>query len=214
MSREEFNEKYASPKFYWGTKPSNLVKNFAPLANSGHALDLGMGEGRDAIFLAQKGFDVVGVDNSEIGIEKCNDRTKKLGVEVKTKLHDVRRFRIAKNKYSLILSNNIFQFITKSEAHQVSGSIVDGLKKGGLVIASVLTYDDPRYREYKKKTTELEPGTFLMVNGDIYSLYDYRELLELFTSLRLLYYAEYDFYDTTHGEGHWNGIAELVAKKH
>lgn len=213
MSKEEFNEKYASPKFYWGTKPSNLTRNFAPLANTGPALDLGMGEGRDAIFLAQKGFDVIGVDNSEKGIEKCRSRAEKVGVDVKTKLEDVRHFKIAKNKYTLTLSNNLFQFITKSEAHQVSRNIIDGLRKGGLVIASVLTYDDPRYKEYKKKTTELEPGTFLMVNGDMYSFYDYRELLELFTSLRLLYYAEYDYYDTTHGEGHWHGIAELVAKK-
>ena len=136
-----------------------------------------------------------------------------MGVKVKTVASDIRDFKVAKNKYSLILSDSLFQFITKSEAHQIAQRIVAGLKKGGLVITSVFTYDDPRYKELKKKTTELEPGTFLMVSGDVYSLYDYRELMKLFDPLRLLYYTEYDYYDTTHGKEHWHGVAELVAKK-
>lgn len=212
MSKELFDEKYSGKKFYWGTKPSSLVKNFASLANLGHALDLGMGEGRDAIYLSQQDFSVTGVEYSETGIQKCLQRAERLGVNVNAVNKDVRDFRIAKSKYSLILLNNMFQFITKSEAHQVSCSITSGLKKGGLVIASVFTYDDPRYSEFKKKTTELEPGTFLMMSGEVYSFYDYGELLGFFKPLRLLYYTEYDFYDTHGGRGgHWHGIAELVA---
>ncbi|MBU1319994.1 MAG: class I SAM-dependent methyltransferase [candidate division Zixibacteria bacterium] len=214
MSKEQFDQKYAGKKFYWGTKPSSLVKNFASLANLGQALDLGMGEGRDAIYLAQQDFSVTGVEFSETGIQKCQQRAERLGVNVNTVNKDVRDFRIAKGKYSLILLNNMFQYITKSEAHHVSQGIVSGLKKGGLVIASVFTYDDPRYGEYKKKTTELEPGTFLLMSGEVYSFYDYSELLEFFKPLRLLYYTEYDYYDTHGGKsGHWHGVAELVAMR-
>jgi cyclopropane fatty-acyl-phospholipid synthase-like methyltransferase len=214
MPKETYDQRYAPKKFYWGTKPSNLVKNFAKLANIGHALDLGMGEGRDAIYLAQQEFRVKGVDQSQVGVDKCLRRAKQLGLKVDVVVDDVRHFRIAKNKYSLILSNSLFQYITKSEAHQVSRNVISGLKKGGLVIASVFTYDDPRYREYKKKCNELEPGTFLLVSGDIYSLYDYRELMTFFESLRLLYYTEYDYLHNRGGRGdHWHGIAEIVAKK-
>jgi SAM-dependent methyltransferase len=191
MTKVTFDQKYASKKLYWGAKPSNLVKNFAKLAKIDHALDLGMGEGRDSIYLAKEQFKVIGVDQSEVG-----------------------HFKIAQNKYSLIVSNNLFQYITKSEAHQIARDIIAGLKKGGLIIASVFTYDDPRYKEFKRKCNELEPGSFLQVSGDIYSLYDYRELMTFFDSLRLLYYTEYDYYETHAGKGaHWHGIAELVAKK-
>ena len=214
MTREVFDQKYAPEKLYWGAKPSNLVKNFAKLAKTDHALDLGMGEGRDAIYLAQQKFKVTGVDQSGIGIEKCRKRAEKLGLELKTVVRDVRHFKIAKNKYALIVSNSLFQFITKSEAHQVARDITAGLRKGGIIIASVFTYDDPRYKEFKKKCNELEPGAFLLVSGDICSLYDYRELMTLFDSLRLLYYTEYDYYDNHPGKGaHWHGVAELVAQK-
>jgi len=214
MTRETIDRKYASKKLYWGAKPSNLVGKFAKLAEIDHALDLGMGEGRDSVYLAQQKFKVTGVDQSELGIQKCRKRAAKSGLELKTVVDDVRHFKIAKSKYSLIVSNSLFQFITKSEAHQVARNIIGGLKKGGLIIASVFTYDDPRYREYKKKCNELEPGTFLLVSGDIYSLYDYRELMTFFDSLRLLYYTEYDYYENHPGRGaHWHGVAELVAKK-
>lgn len=214
MTREVFDQKYASEKLYWGAKPSNLVRNFAKLAKTDHALDLGMGEGRDAIYLAQQKFKVTGVDQSGVGIEKCQKRAEKLGLELKTVVGDVRHFKIAKNKYALIVSNSLFQFITKSEAHQVARGITAGLRKGGIIIASVFTYDDPRYKEFKKKCNELEPGSFLLVSGDICSLYDYRELMTLFDSLRLLYYTEYDYYDNHPGKGaHWHGVAELVAQK-
>ncbi len=214
MHKDTFNQKYDSKKLYWGTRPSDLVKNFASLATPGNAVDLGMGEGRDSIYLAQRGFNVTGVDQSEIGVRKCLKRAEKLGVNIKTVVSDVRSFKIAKSRYSLILSNNLFQYITKSEAQHVARNIIRGLKKGGLVIASVFTYDDPRFKEYRKKTTELEPGSFLLVSGDIYSLYDYGELIDLFSPLRILYYSEYDYFHT-HGDtkGHWHGIAELVAKK-
>lgn len=214
MHKETFDQKYGSKRLYWGTKPSDLVRNFASLATPGRAVDLGMGEGRNSIFLAQRGFAVTGVEQSEIGVAKCLKRADKLGVNIKTSVCDVRHFKIAKSKYSLILSSNLFQFITKSEAHDVAHNIISGLKKGGLVIATVFTYDDPRYMEYRKKTTELEPGTFLLVSGDIYSLYDYGELMEFFKPLRILHYSEYNYYDVRgSAKGHWHGVAELVAKK-
>jgi len=214
MHKETFDQKYGSKRLYWGTKPSDLVRNYASLATPGRAVDLGMGEGRDSIFLAQRGFTVTGVEQSEIGVAKCLKRSDKLGVNIKTSICDVRHFKIAKSKYSLILSSNLFQFITKSEAHDVAHNIISGLKKGGLVIATVFTYDDPRYKEYRKKTTELEPGTFLLVSGDICSLYDYGELMEFFKPLRIFHYSEYNYFDARGGtKGHWHGVAELVAKK-
>jgi len=214
MWKESFDEKYASRKLYWGNKPSSLVKNFASLAQTGRALDLGMGEGRDTLFLARQGFSVTGIDHSEVGIEKCLSRAEKEGLQVNAIIGDVRKFKIARAKYSLIVANSLFQYITKSEAQGVARHIMQGLKKGGVVIASVFTYDDPRYKEFKRKTTELEPGSFLSVNGDIYSLYDFRELLCFFDPLRLLYYSEYDYLHNHGGRGeHWHGVAELVARK-
>jgi 2-polyprenyl-3-methyl-5-hydroxy-6-metoxy-1,4-benzoquinol methylase len=213
MSKESFDQKYSTKKLYWGSKPSNLVRGFSSLASLGHALDLGMGEGRDSIYLAQRQFNVTGVDHSKIGVEKCVRRAEKLGVKVSTVLNDVRDYTIQRGKYSLIVSNSLFQYVTKSEAQSMARHIIGGLKKGGIVMVSVFTYDDPRYKEFKKKTTELEPGTFLLVSGDIYSLYNYRELLCLFEPLRILYYTEYDYYHEQAGTGHWHGIADLVAKK-
>lgn len=49
----------------WGLEPDHLLKDYARLIPKGMVLDLGIGEGRDALFLAKMGYEVEGIDISE-----------------------------------------------------------------------------------------------------------------------------------------------------
>jgi len=158
-------------------------------------------------------FDVTGVESVESGVEKCLQQAQERDLHVKAIVADACDFKIAVRKYSLILAINLFQFISKTDAADLITNIIDGLKKGGIFICQTFTYDDPSYKVRKKKSKEIEPGVFVDGTGNIYSLYDYGELLSLTSQLRPIYYREYDFYDTNRGAPHWHGVVELVAKK-
>lgn len=70
MSDISFDENYRDSGCYWGEEPSSPVKGILDYISSGEALVLGVGEGRNALFLAKNGFKVVGVDKSREGIKK------------------------------------------------------------------------------------------------------------------------------------------------
>ena len=82
-----------------------LVELVEPL-NPGRALDLGCGPGRNAIWLAHKGWQVTGVDASSVGLAQAQDRATLAGVELETVQFDVLSYR-PKSKVDLIVIANI-----------------------------------------------------------------------------------------------------------
>jgi SAM-dependent methyltransferase len=220
---KNYEEIYGKDELYWGSNPSDLVKRYGELAPSGAALDLGMGEGRDVLYLAGLGHDVTGVDSTQSGVAKCLGLARQKGLSIKAVSADVRQFKIPKNRFSLILAVNLFQFLAKHEAQEIIAKATEGLKRGGLFLCETFSVDDPHYKAHKKSSKEISPGTFRDGAGNIYSLYDYGEILrmccpqlhspKLTPKLRVIHYAEFDFYDTTHGPAHWHGLVNFVGKK-
>jgi len=54
--------KYKEQGLLWGMKPNPYVVKIPEIISSGNTLDIGVGEGRNAIFLAKRGFEVTGID--------------------------------------------------------------------------------------------------------------------------------------------------------
>ena len=70
MDRAEWDERYSSAEFEWTTRPNQFVAaELADLA-PGRALDLAAGEGRNAVWLAERGWSVTAVDFSRVGLDK------------------------------------------------------------------------------------------------------------------------------------------------
>jgi tellurite methyltransferase len=70
-------------RFIWGTRPSALAREVSELVgHQARVLDLGCGEGRDSVFLAQQGHDVVGVDLAPDGLRKAARLADHRGVRV------------------------------------------------------------------------------------------------------------------------------------
>ncbi len=68
--RAMWNERYASKEFVWTAKPNQFLVAEAANLTPGRAIDLAAGEARNAVFLAEKGWQVLAVDFSEIGLDK------------------------------------------------------------------------------------------------------------------------------------------------
>ena len=75
-----WNEKYATEKYLFGQKSIPFLQDHVDLLPKGHVLDLAMGEGRNGVFLATKGFQVTGVDISAEGLKKAETLAAELGV--------------------------------------------------------------------------------------------------------------------------------------
>lgn len=100
MSEPVYDERYARPGLYWGSKPTQLARDVVRIVRSlprppRTLVDLGSGEGRDSIYFARQGYRVSGVDISSVGVRKAERRASRLGVSVRFLVGDIRTYRLS-----------------------------------------------------------------------------------------------------------------------
>jgi SAM-dependent methyltransferase len=71
MDRAAWDERYASSEYVWDVAPNRFVEAHLAGYPPGTAVDLAAGEGRNAVWLAERGWQVVAVDHSEVGLAKA-----------------------------------------------------------------------------------------------------------------------------------------------
>jgi SAM-dependent methyltransferase len=82
MEREQWDERYRADELIWKAEPNRfLVEEVAGRA-PGRALDLACGEGRNALWLAERGWQVTAVDFSAVGLEKARRLAFERGLEL------------------------------------------------------------------------------------------------------------------------------------
>ena len=83
MDAKSWDERYATSEYVWKFEPNQfVVAHLADLA-PGTAIDLGAGEGRNAVWLAQQGWTVTAVDFSEVALDKGRRLAAETDVDVK-----------------------------------------------------------------------------------------------------------------------------------
>jgi cyclopropane fatty-acyl-phospholipid synthase-like methyltransferase len=200
---EYFEKLYAETACKWGLKPDFILVHFLELFPRGIVLDLGMGEGRNAIFLAEKGFDVEGLDVSKTAIERCIQLAKERNVVINAHVCDLKDFKITKEKYSLIIAAGAsLNFLKKSEIEKVARKITRGVKKGGFVFISVVSTDDPACKKLRARQVPTEENTFYVSRiGTYVHYFTYKEIKKLFSGMQTIIHLkglELDFHDAPH----------------
>ena len=186
--RKRWNEKFRVEKYTLGKEANPFLRRHIRLLPKGKALDIAAGEGKNAVFLAQHGFDVEAVDISKIGLRKTRKLASAKGVKIKTLLADLDHYQIEKGRYDLITD---FYFLDR----RLIPGIKRGLKKGGKVVfeTHLLGQQSPGLEGPKNPAYLLRPN----------------ELLKLFQGLRILFYREGIFREG----GSKKAIASLIAEK-
>ena len=82
LDRQGWDERYRATELVWGAGPNRFLVDEVTGLMPGTALDVACGEGRNAIWLAQNGWQVVGVDFSAVGLDKAHRLAAKSGVTV------------------------------------------------------------------------------------------------------------------------------------
>jgi len=104
MKRESWDQRYAASDLVWGAGPNRFVEAaFGDAAPRGRALDLACGEGRNAIWLAERGWDVTGVDWSHVAVERARKLAAERGADVRFVAHDVTAWAPEAGAYALVL---------------------------------------------------------------------------------------------------------------
>lgn len=131
---------YQSDEYYWGTKPSSLCMLLLRLMPPGEkpirVLDIGCGEGRDAVFLARCGYQVTAFDLAPSGIEKLNQLARRANVQVESFCADVNHFRLAQT-YDVLFSSGVLHYIRPENRAAVMENWQSHTAPGGMNLFNV-----------------------------------------------------------------------------
>ena len=106
MDRHQWDERYSGTDFEWTTRPNQFVAAELAGLPPGWALDLAAGEGRNTVWLAERGWRVTAVDFSRVGLEKGRKLSAARGVDeaqVEWIVADLRDYEPERDFYDLVL---------------------------------------------------------------------------------------------------------------
>jgi SAM-dependent methyltransferase len=170
-SKTQWDQRYARPTFIFGKSPAQfLAENYQYIPYEGTVLDMGMGEGRNAVFLAQKGYKVTGIDLSSVAVKKSYLLAQEFGVKIKGVVASLKDYKITPGSYDAIIC---FYWVDRAMVEKIK----TWLKPKGVLIYEAFTIRE-RNRDPAKRNEPLEH--FLRE----------QELIRLFPGMRVLKYEE------------------------
>ncbi len=131
--RDFWNGKFNDPKTQFDHEPSRLLVDAIRERHPGRALDLGMGQGRNAIYLAQQGWQVTGVDLSNVAVAQAKARAAQLHVSMTAVVDDLGHYDFGKSQWDLIALFYLHAWY-HSEKAAAPKRLMDALKPGGLLV--------------------------------------------------------------------------------
>jgi SAM-dependent methyltransferase len=144
-------------------KPNAFLVEMTRRRKPGRALDVGMGQGRNAIYLAEQGWNVTGFDPAGEGVSRAKAEAVRLGLQIQAEITTFEKFDFGENCWDLIV-------LTYEPTKAIAPKIERALKPGGVVLIEDRHVD----------TRRIWPAGAFANN----------ELLSLFPSLRVLRYED------------------------
>ncbi len=195
-----WNERYAQPGFLFGTEPAQfLVDQQAYLKRGQTALAIADGEGRNSVFLAEKGLKVTAQDASDVAIDKARGLAAARGAQVDYQLADLKQWDWPEAQYDLAVAIFI-QFADPDFRDQIFAGLKKTLKPGGVLLLHGYRPEQLAYGTGGPPTAE--------------TMYTEALLLDSFADMEVLRLASYDR-EVDEGKGHsgMSALIDLVARK-
>ncbi|MEI6743575.1 MAG: methyltransferase domain-containing protein [bacterium] len=136
-TRDFWNEKFATIDYAYGTEPNDFLVSAVTNLKRGETLSLAEGEGRNAVWLAQQGFTVSAIEQSQKGVAKTLRLALQRGVIVMAERGELETFHIQPNSWDLVVS--IFAHTPQELRRKLHRQVVAGLKPGGVFVLEAYT---------------------------------------------------------------------------
>ena len=197
---ERWETRFSAPDYVFGKAPNAFLKNHAHLLKRGQkVLTIADGEGRNGVFLAEAGLDVLALDFSPNALAKAQALARERGVELRTELADLATWSWPAAGFDVIVGI-FFQFADPPFRQQIFSNIKKALKAGGLLLIEGYRPEQVDYKTGGPSQRE--------------NMYTRKLLEESFRDFSSVEIKEYDSM-VDEGAGHKgvSALIDLVARK-
>ncbi len=165
--RRRWDERYATGGYQARAFPTAYLEQWVPTFEQGRALVVACGPGRNGLYLAEQGFEVVGVDISGVAISRARDAAVERGVEAEFRATDLDDFDPEPRSFDLIT-------VIRYRNPGLWPRLVEALAPDGWILAEHHMKTTADVAGPKSADFRLDPG----------------ELLRVFAGLRIVHYSE------------------------
>lgn len=167
--RNVYDVRYSNDETYWGNSPSHLcfrVLELMPPDRPLKLLDVGCGEGQNALFFARNGYQVTAFDSSRVGIEKTSQVAANIGVTMTTFLADINSHRLTES-FDIIFSSGTLHYATPEKREEIIKNYQDFTVENGLNTISLFVKKPFLY----SAPDDRNPGRYLWDSGELMMYY-------------------------------------------
>lgn len=133
----------------WSGRPNGRLVAELGIVTPGRALDVGCGEGADAIWLAQRGWTVTAIDVSALAISRAREASHRAGVSVEWICGDVLETPFPAGLFDLVSMQ--YPALPKAAGEAAVGRLLDAVRLGGLLLAVYHDLDDEHLEHMKSR---------------------------------------------------------------
>lgn len=163
-----YNDKYNSEQYYWGVEPSDMclkLLELMPPTKPLKVLDIGCGEGKDAVFLARCGYSVSAFDLSDTGIEKTKRLAESANVFVDAFKADILDFRLEED-FDILFSSGVLHYIPPELRKEIIQNYQENTTSNGLNLFNVFVE-----KSFIPAPPDEEDDAFPWKSGELLTLY-------------------------------------------
>jgi SAM-dependent methyltransferase len=148
-----WDERFSEPGYAYGTEPNSFLASVADRIPGGNVLCLAEGEGRNAVYLAELGYDVTAVDTSTVGLAKAEALAQDRGITIETVNADLSDYPIEPGVWQGIVS--IYCHLPPVVRAALHERCLRGLAPGGVFVLEGFTPRQLELRTGGPKSREL-----------------------------------------------------------
>jgi len=196
-----YDERYERPGYYWGKNPSQTcfrILQILPPDRPLKLLDIGCGEGRNAVFFARNGYHVTAFDTSPKGVEKTTQLAAEAGVPIEAFVANINDFRLTE-PFDVLFSTGVLQYVPPELRSELFANYRQFTNPGGLNAFSVFVR-----KPFIGKAPDAEKTAHNWISG---------ELLTYYHDWKIAFCTEEIFDCMSSGVPHQHAVNRIIAKK-
>lgn len=196
-----YDEKYQMEGYYWGKRPSSIcykVLELMPPERPVKLLDIGCGEGRNAVFFARNGYQVTAFDLSSAGVEKARRMAEEIGVSLEVFVADLLEFRL-KEPFDIFFSTGTLHYIPEELRAEILSNYKQFTSPTGLHVFSVFVR-----KPFIPRAPDAEETADLWISGELFTHYH---------DWRIEFCTEEIFDCMSSGVPHQHAVNRVIARK-